>query len=73
MPRGFDETDAGSLTAIVARGEVPLRFLAGVARCLDAADLSVAAFARGEDGLWVVVPTADGPDALRTVEDALDP
>lgn len=64
---------AGSLTAIVARGSVSAGALARVLGCLDATDVPVRAAAVGDDSLWVVVDGAAGPDALRVVEDALEP
>lgn len=63
--------DAGSATAIVARGEVSGGVLARVLGCLEAATIEVEAAAVGSDTLWVIVDGRAGPDALRVVEDAV--
>ncbi len=63
--------DAGSLTAILATGDVPVTALGRVLGCLDAAAVEVRAAAVADGSLWVVVDGASGPDALRVVEDAL--
>jgi len=63
--------DAGSLTAIVATGEVGARDLRVALGRLETAGVVVEAAAVGDDSLVVVVGRRDGPDALRAVEDAL--
>jgi len=63
--------DAGSLTAIVATGEVDASDLRVALGRLETADVAVEAAAVGGDALLVVVGRRDGPDALRAVEDAL--
>ena len=63
---------AGSLTGVVATGDVDAAALAHVVSRLDAADVSVVAAAVGGESLVVVVERRDGADALRVVEDALD-
>jgi len=63
--------DAGSLTAIVATGEVEAADLRVALGRLETAEVAVEAAAVGDDSLVVVVDRRDGPDALRAVEDAL--
>ncbi|WP_435178689.1 DUF7523 family protein [Halorussus sp. AFM4] len=63
--------DAGSLTGVVATGDVDARALAHVLGRLDAADVDVRAAGVAGDGLAVAVERRDGPDAVRVVEDAL--
>jgi len=63
--------DEGSLTLIVARGDVDGPAAAGVLGRLAAADLVVEAAALGRDSLWVVVNGREGPNALRVVEETL--
>ena len=63
--------DAGSLTAIFAEGEVDALALTQVLGRLDAADVPVVAAGVAGDSLVVAVERRDGPNALRTVEDAL--
>ncbi|NHN58621.1 MULTISPECIES: hypothetical protein [Halorussus] len=64
--------DAGSLTGVVATGDVDARALAHVLWRLDAAGVDVRAAGVAGDGLAVAVERRDGPDAVRVVEDALD-
>jgi hypothetical protein len=61
----------GSLTAIVATGDVDAASLRFALGRLETAEVAVEAAAVGEDSLVVVVDRRDGPDALRAVEDAL--
>jgi hypothetical protein len=63
--------DAGSLTGLLATGDVDAAALRVVLGRLDTADIGVEAAAVGEDALVVVVAGREGPDALRAVEDAL--
>lgn len=63
---------AGSLTGVVARGDVDADALAAVLGRLSMAGASVDAAGVGDDALVVVVPRRDGADALRAVEAALD-
>jgi hypothetical protein len=63
--------DAGSLTAIVANGDVDAPTLAHVIGRLDIADVTPTAAAVGDETLTVVVERRAGPDALRIVESAL--
>ncbi|KOX91540.1 hypothetical protein AMS69_18160 [Haloarcula rubripromontorii] len=60
--------DAGSLTGIVATGDLSPPALAEVLGRLRAADISVDAAGVTEDALVVVVSRRSGPDALRVVE-----
>ncbi|WP_262178523.1 DUF7523 family protein [Haloarcula laminariae] len=62
---------AGSLTGIVASGDVSPPALADVLGCLRAGDIAVRAAGVGEGSLVVVVERRDGPDALRVVESAV--
>ena len=62
---------AGSLTAILGEGEVDAPALAQVLGRLDADDVPVVAAGVAGDSLVVAVERRDGPNALRTVEDAL--
>ena len=64
--------DEGSLTGVVAAGDVDSRALAHVLGRLDAADVAVLAAGVAGDGLAVAVERRDGPDAVRVVEDALE-
>lgn len=66
------ESGAGSLTGIVATGEVRPRALAAVLGRLDAADIDPEAAGVVDGALFVVVSRRDGPNALRAVEGALD-
>jgi hypothetical protein len=59
---------AGSLTGIVATGDLSPPVLAEVLGRLRAADVSVDAAGVTEDALVVVVSRRAGPDALRVVE-----
>jgi hypothetical protein len=60
--------DAGSLTGIVATGDLSPAALAEVLGRLRAADVSVDAAGVTDDALVVVVNRRAGPDALRVVE-----
>lgn len=62
----------GSLTAVVAAGEVDTRTLAVVLDRLHASEIRVDAAGVADDGLVVLVERRGGPDAIRVVEDALD-
>ncbi|MFB6078455.1 MAG: hypothetical protein ABEJ80_05710 [Halarchaeum sp.] len=64
--------DAGSLTGVLATGEVDARALAAVLARLDAADVGVEAAGVAGDALLVVVSRRAGPSTVRAVEDALD-
>lgn len=61
--------DDGSLTGIIARGEVGPESLADALDRLRVEDISVEAAAAGNGHLVVVVGRRDGPAALRLVED----
>lgn len=63
--------DSGSLTAVVASGEVDARVLADVLGRLRAADIPVTAAGVAGDSLVVAVERRDGPNALRVVEAAV--
>jgi hypothetical protein len=63
--------DGGSLTALLATGDVGADALAHVLERLAAAGVAVTAAGVGDDALAVVVARRDGPEALRVVEDAL--
>lgn len=62
----------GSLTAVLATGEVDVGALATVCGRLDAEGIDAEAAAVADGSLLVVVDRRDGVGALRTVEDALD-
>ena len=62
---------AGSLTGIVASGDVSVPALGDVLDRLRAADIPVEAAGAGTGTLVVVVERRDGPDALRVVEGAV--
>jgi Arc/MetJ family transcription regulator len=62
----------GSLTGVVATGDVDADALASVLRRLSVAGVSVDAAGGGGGALVVVVGRRDGADALRAVEAALD-
>lgn len=64
--------DGGSLTAVLATGEVDAAALATVLGRLETADASVEAAGIAEGTLLVVVGRRDGAKALRVVEAALD-
>ncbi|PSQ50331.1 hypothetical protein BRD15_01865 [Halobacteriales archaeon SW_6_65_15] len=64
--------DAGSLTGVVATGEVDAAALAHALGLLDAAGVGVRAAGVTDEALVVAVERRDGPDAVRIVEDALD-
>ncbi|MDS0282934.1 DUF7523 family protein [Haloarcula onubensis] len=61
----------GSLTGIVASGDVSPAALGDVLGRLRAADIAVDAAGVGDETLVVVVERRDGPDALRVVEGAV--
>ena len=61
----------GTLTAITADGDVGARALSTVVDRLDADNVVVDAAGVAGDRLVVAVPRSDGPNALRTVEEAL--
>ncbi|WP_458189253.1 DUF7523 family protein [Haladaptatus sp. NG-WS-4] len=63
--------DSGSLTAVVATGEVDAAALSHVLARLSTAEIDVVAAAIA-DSLVVVVERRDGANAVRAVEDALD-
>lgn len=65
------ESDSGSLTAVVAVGEVDGRALAHVLDRLDAVGVETQSAGIADETLVVAVERRDGPDALRIVEDAL--
>jgi len=67
LPVGGD----GELTAITAHGDVDARALSTVIDRLDADTVVVDAAGVAGDRLVVAVPRSDGPNALRTVEEAL--
>lgn len=62
----------GSLTALVATGDVDTRALATALERLHAVDVEPDAAGVADDALVVVVERRDGANALRVVEDALD-
>lgn len=63
--------DAGSLTGVLATGEVDARALAHVLDRLAVEGIDVTAAGVAGDGLLVVVGRRAGPDAVRVVEEAL--
>ena len=63
---------AGSLTGIVAEGDVDGRALAHVLGRLDVEDVRIRTAGAADETLVVAVKRRDGPDALRVVEDALE-
>lgn len=62
---------AGSLTGIVASGDLEPAALADALGRLRAAEVAVEAAGVGDETLVVVVERRDGPDALRVVESAV--
>jgi hypothetical protein len=64
--------DAGSLTGVVATGDVDAAALVHALGRLDAADVSVRAAGVADETLVVAVERRGGPDAVRIVEGALD-
>lgn len=64
--------DGGSLTGILAAGEVDTSALAAVLGRLSVEEIDPVAAGAADDSLLVVVERRDGPDAVRLVEDALD-
>ena len=62
---------AGSLTGIVASGDLSAAALGDVLGRLRAADIDVEAAGVGDETLVVVVSRRDGPDALRVIEGAV--
>ncbi|MFB6299245.1 MAG: hypothetical protein ABEH65_03190 [Halobacteriales archaeon] len=84
MRRGIDDAAAESLlaiddvshltdeqTALIASGDVDPNGAAVAIRRLAVADISVHAAGVTADRVVVLVPTADGPEALRIVEESL--
>jgi hypothetical protein len=63
--------DGGSLTAVLATGEVGAGTLRDALGRCSAAGVAVEAAAVAGDALVVVVPRREGPEALRRVEDAV--
>ncbi|EMA40424.1 hypothetical protein C448_13786 [Halococcus morrhuae DSM 1307] len=63
--------DLGSLTGVLATGEVDARALAHVLDRLAVERIDVTAAGVAGDGLLVVVGRRAGPDAVRVVEEAL--
>lgn len=63
--------DAGSMTAVLATGDVDVAALAAVCARLETEDIDAAAAAVAEGTLLVVVERRAGVSALRAVEDAL--
>ncbi|MEE6208719.1 hypothetical protein U3A55_00910 [Salarchaeum sp. III] len=61
----------GSLTGVVATGDVDARALASVLGRLDTAGIAPEAAGYTDGSLVVVVERRDGPNALRAVETAL--
>jgi hypothetical protein len=66
------DADGGSLTALVAAGDVDAGVLAFALSRLGTAAVPVEAAAVGDESLVVVVPRRDGPNALRVVESAVE-
>lgn len=62
----------GSLTAVLAEGDVDSTALAAVFQRLDAEEITVRAGGVAGDSLLLAVERRDGPDAVRVVEDALE-
>ncbi|MFC6757613.1 MULTISPECIES: DUF7523 family protein [Haloarcula] len=62
---------AGSLTGIVASGDLEPAALGDVLGRLRAADIAAEAAGVGDETLVVAVERRDGPDALRVVEGAV--
>ncbi|UPV99871.1 hypothetical protein M0R88_15295 [Halorussus gelatinilyticus] len=62
----------GSLTGVLASGDVAATALGHVLGRLDAEGVAVRAAGLAGESLLVAVERRDGPDALRVVEDALD-
>lgn len=63
--------DGGTLTAVVARGDVDARALEAALGCLRTADVAVEAAGVADGELVVVVGRRDGATAVRAVEAAL--
>ena len=61
----------GSLTGVLATGDVDARALSAVIRRLDATEVDVEAAAVAGDALLIAVKRRASADAVRTVEDAL--
>ena len=68
---GVELVDGGSLTGVLATGDVGTRALAGALDRLAVADVAVVAAGVAGETLVVAVERRDGPDAVRIVEDAL--
>ena len=64
--------DAGSLTGILAEGDVDATVLGHVLGRLAVEDVEVRAAGVAGEALLVAVERRDGPDAVRVVEDALE-
>jgi hypothetical protein len=64
--------DGGSLTGIIARGEVSSAVLATVLDRFRIEDIDVETASVGGDSLVVLVERRDGPTALRLVEASLE-
>lgn len=64
--------DAGSMTAVLATGEVGTSALGTVCARLDAEEIDAEAAAVADGTLLIVVGRRDGVSALRAVEDALN-
>lgn len=62
----------GSLTAVVAAGDVDAGALGHVLGRLRAAGIEIRTAAVADDSLIAAVERRDGPDAVRIVEDALE-
>jgi len=65
------EPDAGSLTGLLATGDVDAAALRAVLGRCATEGVGVEAAGVGGDALVIAVDGRDGPDALRAVEDAL--
>jgi len=65
------EPDTGSLTGLLATGDVDATALRAVLGRCRTEEIEVEAAGLGRDALVVVVGGRDGPDALRAVEDVL--
>ncbi|WP_049898407.1 DUF7523 family protein [Halococcus agarilyticus] len=68
---GAGLVDGGSLTGVLATGDVDARALASALDRLAVADVGVAAAGVAGGALVVAVERRDGPDTVRIVEDAL--
>ena len=68
---GVELVDGGSLTGVLATGDVDARALASALDRLAVADVPVVAAGVASETLVVAVERRDGPDTVRIVEDAL--